>query len=182
MARRYSRIKQGALYNAGLQNYIQYLQTAATRPRNIGTRGARGDTALAYITPFGFDVAVDELANSRVNPEDYTALSTYINGAGTGAEVSNTLGANNLIDEKGFRAARVIWFNNATRNVTVERSDVTQIQYLKYTGDRRSCPFGRATATDDQIDAFNGVKAAIVQARSGDAINRVSLQREVAPI
>lgn len=182
MSRRYSRIRQGAVYNAALQRYVQHLQESATRPRRLNSQGARGTTQTVYLNPFGFDIATDEIVSAKVNPDHYTALSGYINGAGTGASVSNTLGANTLVAEKGFRPARVVWFSNATRAVTVATSDVTGIQYLRYSGDRQSCPFGRNTATDDQIDAFNGVKAAILQATASRAVNRVSLTRERSPI
>ncbi|MEO0538387.1 MAG: hypothetical protein AAF215_31555 [Cyanobacteria bacterium P01_A01_bin.123] len=183
MAQRFSRIRQGAYYNQGLTNYINYLQTSATRPRRIGQQGPRNLTLQVYITPFGFDIATDELVPVKANPDSYTALSTYINGAGTGAQVGDTLGANTVVTERGFRAARVVWFRNATRAVNVTTSDITGLQYLNYTGDRDSCPFGRNTATDDQIDAFNAVKAAVLQATAGaNSVNRVSLSRERAPV
>lgn len=181
MSRRYSRIRQGAVYNEALQRYVTYLTTAATRPRRLNSQGARGTTQTVYLTPFGFDIATDETVSAKVNPDHYTALSTYINGASTGASVSNAIGANTLVTERGFRPARIVWFSNATRSVAVATSDVTGIQYLKYNGDRQSCPFGRNTATDDEVDAFNGVKAAILQATASRAVNRVSLSREKSP-
>jgi len=179
MGRRFSRIKQGALYQEGLTNYINYLNTAATRPRRIGQMGARGTTLTVYLTPFMADIATDELAAARVNPTHYSQLSTYINAGGTGAQVANTLGANNIVQIPKFRAARIVFFTNATRSVQVTTSDITGLQYLKYNGERSSCPFGRNLETDNQMDAFQQIKAGILAGFAGNEIKRVSLQREV---
>lgn len=176
MGNRYSRIRQGAQLNAALTNYINYLQTPRTP--NLNSQGARNLSKIAYVTPFMVDIAVDELCSARVNPDHYTTLQTSINGAGTGAAVTDALGGNSVVSIPKFRAARVVFFHNTTRQVTVETSDVTNQRYLKYSGDRESCPFGRNTATDDQMDAFLQVKAALLTAFAASEIKRVSLTRE----
>jgi hypothetical protein len=76
-------------------------------------------------------------------------------------------------------AARVTTFENATRSVSVATSDVTSQRYLKYSGDRFSCAFGKATkaGTGKMVDLFDALKSAL-KARDGLAINRVSLTPE----
>ena len=176
MARRYSRIREAGQLNAALTNYIQYL--TQPRDRNIGTRGARPPSQSIYVTPFGFDVATDEVVRVRNSQDGYSALATRINAAGTGAEVLNTLGAKTLATVGQFTPARVVWFRNATRSVSVERSDVTNLQYLKYDGQRDSCGFGRKTATDNQYDAFDSIKTGILAANTNLEVNRISLSPE----
>ncbi len=176
MARRYSRIREAGQLNLALTNYITYLTTPRTR--NIGTRGARPASKAAYVVPFGFDVATDEVVRVQNSVEGYTALAGRVNTTGTGAEVTDTLGSKSLATVGQFSPSRVVWFRNATRSTTVERSDVTNLQYLKYNGDRSSCAFGRKTATDNEYDAFDSIKSAILQANSSLAVNRISLSRE----
>lgn len=176
MARRYSRIREAGQLNLALTSYIQYLTTP--RERNIGSQGPRPDSKAAYVVPFGFDIATDELVRVQNSVEGYTALAGRVNTAGTGAEVVDTLGTKSVASVGQFSPSRVVWFRNATRTTTVARSAVTNLQYLKYSGDRSSCAMGRKTATDNEYDAFESVKSVILQATPTLEVNRISLSRE----
>lgn len=178
MSRRYSRILDSARLRPAADRYIQYLTGELTRPSRVGTQGARGATQSVFYFPFGLDLATDEVLQAFVNPEHYTDLATRINAV-TGVEVTNAIGSKTLSAVRGVKPARVVWFRNATRTVAVTTSDVTGLEYLKYNGDRSSCPFGRdsAASTADMFDAFSEIKAALL-AITGLAVNRVSLQRE----
>lgn len=177
MGGRYSDIKRAAKLQAGLTNYINYLQTAATRPSRIGTQGPRNLTQIVYVEPFTVTVAADEVVAARCTPESYNALNASINGSSI-AGVANTLGAKAVVSFPKFSAARVVLFRNNTRVVNVETSDVTGLRYLKYTGDRFSCPFGGTANVDDMMDAFLDVKARLLTANAAAAVKRVSLVRE----
>lgn len=177
MGRRYSDIRRAAKLQTALDNYIQHLQTMGTRPSKIGQYGPRNLNTTAYVAPFTTTVAIGEVVAGKCTDDSYTTLSTAINGSSLAA-VSDAIGADTLINIPKFRAARVIMFLNATRSVTVETSDVTGLQYLKYAGTRYSCPFGATADTDDQMDAFLDIKAALLAANSAADVCRVSLQRE----
>lgn len=174
---RYSDIKRAAKLKQGLDNYINYLQTLGTRPSRIGTQGPRDLSVNLFLQPFTVTVAVDERVQARCSTESNTKLRTVVDGAND-ASVSTTLGANTLISLPKFRAARIVYFENSTRSVQVETSDVTGLQYLKYAGERFSLPFGAQAATSDQTDAFLAAKAAILAANAAAAVKRVSLTRE----
>jgi len=176
MSRRYSRIRQAGQLNLALTNYIQYL--TEPRERNVGSRGAQAPRKSVYVTPFGFDLATGEVARATNGVDDYTALATQINASGTGGAVTDTLGSNSIATVGQFYPARVVWFRNNTRTTQVVRSEVTNLQYLKYNGDRSSCAFGRDAADDNQYDAFDAIKAEILDANASLATNRVSLTRE----
>lgn len=176
MGNRYSRIRQAGQLNNALTNYIQYL--TEPRQRNVGTRGPRAPRKNVYVTPFGFDLVTNEVAQVTNGVDDYTALASQINAAGTGGEVTDTLGSKTIAQVGNFRPARVVWFRNSTVSTTVERSEVTNLQYLKYNGDRSSCAFGRAAADDNMYDAFEAIRAAIVANNPALEMNRVSLTRE----
>lgn len=175
MGSRYSDIRRGAQLQQDLTNYITYLSTPRTP--NVGGGDARGAQRQLYVTPFGQDIETDETVRVQAKTTSYTALTPYI-VTGNGASVETTPGAKTVIGVNGYKPARVVWFRNTTRQVRVERSNVTNRQYLHYEGNRDSCPFGRAAATDDQIDVFNAIKADILTATSTNAVNRVSLTRE----
>lgn len=178
MGNRYSDIKRGAKLQEGLNNYINYLQTLGTRPSRIGQLGPRNLDKLLFVKPFLIDVGATEVLSAQNTTDGYNQLQTYINGS-TLASVTDNIGTDTLAALGGFRAARVILFLNSTRSVTVERSDVTNLEYLRYAGTRYSCAFGATADTDDIMDAFADVKAATIAALSGaNAVCRVSLSRE----
>lgn len=174
---RYSDIKRAAKLQVGLTNYINYLQTLGTRPSRIGTQGPRNLDETLFIQPFTVTVAADEVIQARCSTESRTKLLTIVNGAADAA-VTTALGGNSVITLGKFRPARVVYFENSTRSVQVETSEVTGLQYLKYAGERFSLPFGAQTAASDQTDAFLAAKAAILTANQAAAVKRVSLSRE----
>lgn len=176
MGKRFSDIKRGAELEAARVAYFNYWETKATRPSGVGTGTPRELDAVCYVQPFTTDVAADEVVTAKAYNQGYTTLSTYINGVPTAA-VTNTIGANSIVNIPKFRAARVTWFRNTTRQVSTPTSKFTNQEYLKYTGERFSCPFGATADTDDMIDSFLSVKAALL-AVSGYAVSRVSLKRE----
>ena len=173
---RYSDIRRGGQLNAELTRYISYLTTP--RERKVGQGKAREARVAVWVNPFGRDLATDTLALTYTTQADITALAGRVNTSGTGAELVTTLGSKGQISINGFSPARLIYFSNATKTKSVVTSGVTGRKYLKYTGARQSVPFGRKLATDDQQDAFEGIKAAIIAADSGKAVKRFSLSLE----
>lgn len=178
MGNRYSDIKRGARLQEGLTNYVNYLNTLGTRPTKIGQYGPRNLDKLLFVQPFTAQVDTTEFCSAQNTTDGFTTLGTYINGS-TFAATTDNLGAGTLVQFPKFRAARVVLFRNATRSVTVVRSDVTNLEYLKYAGERFSCAFGATADTDDQMEAFADVKTATLAALQGaNAVCRVSLSRE----
>lgn len=175
MANRYSDIRRGAQLNDALTKYISYLQTP--RVPNLNSRGARPQQQNVFVVPFNFDLATDEVIPLRASQDGVNVLATFINNAATNAELLTTIGSKQPVSNTGFKPAKVVYFRNTTRSVTVATSDITGRKYLKYAGDTYTAPFGRKTATDDQNDCFNAIKGLIL-AQTGFEIQRVSLQVE----
>ncbi|HSP30451.1 MAG TPA: hypothetical protein VLO13_00295, partial [Halomonas sp.] len=134
---RYSDIKRAAKLKVGLDNYINHLQTLGTRPSRIGTRGPMNLDVTVFFAPFTVTVAIDEVVSGRCTTESSTKLLAIVNGADDAA-VGTALGGNSLVDLGKFRPARIVYFENSTRSVSVQTSDVTGLQYLKYAGERFS--------------------------------------------
>lgn len=177
MSTRFSDIKRGQKLATALTNYTNYLQNAATRPSNIGQQGPRDLSVEIYLKPFTQDVAADEVLLARCSAASQTAMLATMDTI-TGAMVDTTIGANSLVAIPGFSASRAIMFMNATRSVAVETSDVTGLKYLKYNGTRYSVPFGATADTDDEMDVFLEIKAALLAANSTAETLRVNLSRE----
>lgn len=176
MGNRYSRIKQAAKLEAARIALQAYENAAATRPSRIGQGQPRDLDAIVYLAPFTVKVAADEVVSAKAYNDGFTTLGTLIN-ASTVAEVSSSLGANSVVNIPKFSPARIVWFRNTTRSVTTPLSKFTNQEYLKYSGDSFSCPFGATADTDDMIDSFLDVKTRIL-AVNGYAVSRVSLTRE----
>jgi hypothetical protein len=101
-----------------------------------------------------------------------------VNAAGTGGLIDNTIGSNTRANLSQFRPARVVWFRNATRSVSVATSDITGTRYLKYAGQSSACAFGRGSENDDMVDVFNNIKDEIFSRNPSLEVNRISLTRE----
>lgn len=175
MSNRFSRVRQGGKYKVAMDNYIQYLQGIATRPSRVGTRGAQPRRIPLYLTPFGFDIPTDQIYEARATEEDYNFLSPQITPH---AEVLNAPGSKEAVKRRGFKAARIVFFGNSARSVTVVKSDITKMDYLKYNGERRSCPFGRKAVDDDLNDVFGEIRAALNTQYSNYEVRRISLDPE----
>lgn len=178
MARRYSDIVESARLKPALDKYIEYLQGTATRPSRINTQGDRQAVNPVYIYPFGLDLGTGEVIRAFFSTTRDTPLVSVINAV-TGVSVDTTIGSKTAVERPGFRAARVVWFRNATKSKSVGTSDITGLQYLKYAGSRSSCPFGRddATSPADMFDAFQEIKTAL-KGQANLAVNRVTLTKE----
>lgn len=178
MANRYSRISGSARLRPALDRYVAYLQGAATRTSRIGTQGAAPERQEVGILPFTFSMDAGEQIIVTTGKEDLAAQGATINAS---SRAAITTAASSVTDPQripGFKAARVISFINPTRSATPKTSDVTGLQYLKYTGTRRSVVFGAKAANDDERDAFLDIKARLVTANASAAIKRFSLSPE----
>ena len=180
MARRYSQIKRGAEYEVGLNNYIDYLRLAETRPTKRmqgGVRGARRQTIPAAVRPFGIDLDAN-LAAVRVGSESHQELG----GAVTAARLVTT-GAPLATAQRieGFRPARAAAFRGSGA-ATYVQSKVTKLYYLKYAGDSFSLPFGATAGTEEEHAGGTAVKAAIIAAFGAADVKRVSITPEKVPV
>jgi hypothetical protein len=181
MARRYSQIKRGAEYEVGLNNYIDYLRLAETRPTKRmqgGVRGARRQTIPAAVRPFGVDLGATALAAVRVGTESHQELGAAVT-AGRLATEGATLATAQRIE--GFRPARVSAFRGSGAAAYVQ-SKVTKLYYLKYTGDSFSLPFGATAGAEEEHAGGTAVKAAILSAFGAADVKRVSISPEKVPV
>lgn len=167
MGRRYSRILQASYLNQAVDNYVQYIQQASTRTRNIGGGTAKPPQVDLAIEPFNIDVASGEKWLARVGQPSRAQL-----GTGVGTAVQEVGGSVDAIKVAGFQPARISVFIGSGSS-TVATSKITGLRYLKYNGTNYSHPFGRVASTDREQEIFNNVKAALAGAN-----RRFSLRSE----
>jgi hypothetical protein len=160
MSRRFSQIKKGAEYNQGLDNYIDYLRNAESRPTKRlqgGVRGSRRTTVPAAVRPFGM-VLEGDFALTRISTESQTGIGSTI------ATRTFTSGA------------------NLTAAVSYAQSKITKLYYLKYVGDTFTAPIGSLSDTEEEQTGGAAVKTAIIAAFGGSDIKRVSISPEKVPV
>lgn len=167
---RFSRIRQGARLGAAQTRYVQWLQASATRPQRIGQGTARGPQTTIYLEPFGRSMPTATLAAAKVSNEARTIMSTAI---GLRAVTTAPTGGGQRMP--GFTPAKVVLFVR-TGNGTVATSEITGLQYLKYTGSSYSHAFGRGTSTALEFEEFNEIKDDLL---SGAPNRRVSYKAEL---
>jgi hypothetical protein len=158
MSRRFSRIRESSRLSGAVDNYINWLTTAATRPRNIGGGNDRGPTVEILIQPFGFDMPTGTFARATCTQEARTQMGTAI-----GAHGILPSGGSSLQRIPGFKAARATLFVG-TGSSTVATSNITGLQYLKYAGASYSHPFGRSADADVEFDTFGTIRTVLAGA------------------
>lgn len=180
MARRYSQIKRGAEYDLALNNYVDYIRNAQTRPTKRlqgGIRGARRQTLPAAVRPFGAELGAGVYYSTRIGQESSneigSALSTRVFTQG-----AQLAGAIRL---QGFRPAKVTAFRGSGAAAYVQ-SKVTKLYYLKYTGDTFGAPFGALSDTEEELAGGTAVKTAILTLFGAADIKRVSISPEKVPV
>lgn len=155
MARRFSRIKQASYLNQAVDNYINYLQTAATRPRNVGGGQPRPPQIALAIEPFTVATAADENYLAYASQPARSQMSSSI-----GTSAIEVGGAVNAKKVAGWSPARITMFVG-TGTSAVATSAITGLRYLKYNGSSYSHPFGKAAATDSEYDKFLAIRAVL---------------------
>lgn len=175
MGRRYNDIRRAQALLEAKEALAAY-RANPPAPR-IGIRGPLDPRKDVFVSPFGLTVADGELARSTVNEEHYTVLAPLINGTGSEAEVTDTLGTNDIAKVFRYTPARVVWFRNTTVTFTTERSERTNQPYRKYAGDSLRCAFGRKLTANNMYDAFVGIKGR-VRAVNGFEMSRVTMTPE----
>ena len=168
MARRYSRIRQGAILNAALNRYVQHL-TDIDRVPNVGGGRDRSPTIELAITPFGFDIDAGVAIRGTTTQRSRTLMQ-----AAVGTRGITPAGGIAVQRIPGFKPAKAVLFVG-TGASTVATSQVTGIRYLKYNGESYSHAFGQNAATDQEFDAFSEIRTALL---AGGANRRVSYQAE----
>lgn len=179
MTRRFSDIKRALEYKTGLDNYVDYLTNLDTRQTKRlvgGTRGARRRTVRAALLPFGMDLEAGQYAAVRIGEKSNTAIGTNL---GTRLYTSGAQ-LDGAIAFGGFRPAKLAVFRG-TGAATYVPSKITKLQYLKYTGDTYTIPFGALTEAEEEAVGLDAVKGSITTLFAGADILRMSYQPEKVP-
>lgn len=169
--RRFSDVKRGGELNRALTAYT----TRLTNPpqRNVGGGTPRAPQETVAINPYGFGT-VDTDTVLAARPQS-PALPAGLLVAANSAVALTDLGA--AVKLRGFKPARVT-IQQGARSVEPATSDFTTLRYLKYVGlTRFTSPFGRAVATDLELEARNLIRADFLDGNANQ-IRRISFAAE----
>ncbi|MEM9219293.1 MAG: hypothetical protein AAGD25_33790 [Cyanobacteria bacterium P01_F01_bin.150] len=176
MANKFGRLRQSSRLSDAYTNF----KTWQDRPYNPqpGTRGRMKSRMPVYLHPFGITFEANEVYRSKADPDTFDTLVAYMTG--TGGSVSKTKqNTEKLITRPGFRAARVVIFKNTSYQATPKKSEITQQDYLKYSGERESIPFGQEDGLAEMITVFDQIRSKVFEALSSTHETlRVSLTPE----
>lgn len=151
MARRYSDISRGPLLAQANQRRIQYI-TRDISERNATSRiGERASSPglFVLVKPFTHTLAgANDSYRVRTNQRNRQQLGSKVGNRATetGADTTFLINGN-------FTPAKIKLFVKTSSRPATSR--ITGMRYLKAVGENYSHPFGPATATEKQLEAFN---------------------------
>jgi hypothetical protein len=139
---------------ATLERYIQNIRDSATEQPNLNSRGPRSRTRQVAVVPFSFDMPANTFALVTTTDRSWTAMSAALTNF-----ADDTIGSLDVQKVSGLTPAKILYFQAASRSVSIETSERTGLRYLKYAGNNYSAPFGRGTdGTQDQYDVFTEIR------------------------
>lgn len=151
MARRFGRIKQAPRLQSAYDNFKLWQdRVEAYTPRPNGS--LPGGFIRLSIIPFGLPATQKIVvgASRRANSQLADDLVNRVDADLTGA---TALG--------GFQPAKIVLFLG-TGTSAPKTSEITRIEYQKRAGASFTHPFGAATATEREYEAFNAIAEALM--------------------
>lgn len=166
MTRRFYNVLRGYRGAAARQKFLDHLAGLGTQGENIGTKGGRPPQLDLYVKPFGQDIPDDVFLVASALSPSWTTLKAI---APIAARTKDTVAATaSKLKFGGFRASRVVRRTKDASGVAAT-SKLTGLKYLKYNSTSISAPFGRSTTTENEGEAFDAIRTAILG--SGGATN-----------
>jgi hypothetical protein len=168
-ARKFSRVLRGQRGLAAKRQFLDYLNELGQDNEPVST----GKRRLRYIV--GIDLFSIELGNEKLLRQTLLRESwDALNFPSVRSRLVSVLPAGvSDLKIKGAKAARVSACRGLSGTGTSQKSKLTGLYYLDYGGQSYSCPFGRATANEKQLQAFAAIKAEL-----GSSMQRIHLIEE----
>ncbi|WP_275334008.1 hypothetical protein [Nodosilinea sp. PGN35] len=135
---------------------IDYYKGTLTRESKIGQGDPRPDFVNLYLDPFSLPLATDHTMRDTALAPAWNTLRAI---APTQQHVTATLGTDTPVRVKSYKAPRITRIQ-LDRTGTLKRSEITNLQYLKYDHTSMSIPFGK-NLTNDTVA---GVAAELIAA------------------
>lgn len=152
---KFYRVLRGQRGAAAKAKLIERLTSLDPIQDGIGTKPGRPPLKILYVTPFNIDLGNELLLQTSALTPAYTALSAAVGATRVKADLpSSTIG----LKAAGLKAARVSASTGVAQSGVVKTSKLTGLKYLSSGGTAQSCPFGRASATEEQLQAFKTIR------------------------
>ena len=164
-----ARAKQAAVY---FDNYIKYLSTLDDRQPNIGQGKDKPPQTELYIKPFGLTLTPTQYLARNATTARW---DTYKEHVGDRAKDTKS-GTDNVLPIKSFSPARVV-IKIGLGSKKVQTAATTKRKYVTRGGVSGSIPFG-LDGTENEVDAYNAIKTAILSGTADQSTIRVSRVKE----
>jgi hypothetical protein len=157
MTRRFMNVLRGYRGETAKNRYLDRLRGLG-QGENVGTKGGRPNSKTLYVQPFGQNLGTTLYLKCSALEPSWTGLKAYSQVSTRTKETIS--GTDSAIKIKGFNPARIV---RRTKDATgtASTSKLTGLKYLKYNTTSISAPFGRHTATEKEVDAFEAIFAEI---------------------
>lgn len=173
MARRYSNINQGKELKLAQDNLETYRKTRTTKKTAANpTVGASRPKEDVAVKPF--DSKTPDLILVGVVKASLVKLEPKL--PGRVKKDAPALAAGTKI--RGFRPARIHYFEPSSNTRTYVKSKLTGLNYLKYPGESYSSPFGALADNEEEASAAALVKTAVIQIAPSKDYRRAWYQSE----
>lgn len=176
MGRFAAKAAQGKFSNKVVTTYKAYLDNPEIAKQENPVLN-RPPSQPLYIEPFSFDLATDQYAKVSASQPVVSARLSAVNTNGV-RTVTTLATAETAFRIDRFRPAKIMIVEGRSATGTREVSKTSGLPYKYYGGRRTSIPFGRATAAEDQAQAFSIIRTAIIGATPNAASPIVTLQPE----
>jgi hypothetical protein len=155
---KFYRVLRGQRGAAAKAKLIERLTNLDPNQDGIGTKPGRPASKILYVNPFNVDLGNELLLQSSALLPAYTVLSAAVGAT----RVKDALPASTIgLKAKSLKAARISASTGVSPSGVVKTSKLTGLKYLSSGGTAQSCPFGKATPTEDQTEAFAAIKGAL---------------------
>ena len=158
----YLRVLRGARGVAAQNLLISYLR-GDRRVSYPSRRGNRPSNQFVFVDTFGLPLTAGVKLRQSVRAIGYGTVSGFF-----GARVTATApaSASNILVVRGLRNPRVVITTGRDETGTEQTSEKTGLPYKSYGGNAISVPFGPATATETEGEAFAVIKTNAIAANA----------------
>lgn len=165
--------KQLAVY---FDNWVNHISTIDDKQPNVGSGNPKPAQTELYIKPFGLDLDTDQFLKVNGTTERWSSYQSQLTGYAK-ADL-NEAGGEFFLKLRNVTPAKIIIKTGMSTTPTVKTAVATKRKYANYGGTAGSLPFGRQTAGENELEAYQAIRALILATGLNTQTSRISRQKE----
>ena len=168
-----AKAKQQAVY---WDNYVNYLDSIDDKQPNVGNGNPKPAQTELYIKPFGIDLDTDQYLKVNGTTERWSSYQTQLTGYAK--DDLNESGGEFFLKLRNVSPAKIVIRTGMSTTGTVKTAVATKRKYVSYGGTAGSLPFGRQTAGENELEAYQAIRGLILATGLNTQTSRISRQKE----